>query len=276
MLMLILSLACSGAPEEPEFVLEDPCPEIALDQLAGDWIKVEGSKGVHDFRIRVNADNSAVYVDGGNTRRAMKGEKRESDLVLTELATGDRKAAVDAGQDNLKRLYLEPNKRTCAVRVSEMLVTMADGKEVEKPLNATPYVEYLPFPEGQPFSFEVCEATLFVEDAAKDWKKANKELERGEVNKLASLGEAVPVGAWSVAAEDGDASCTYTMDTWFDGRPKEANVAAGPVVGERRQWLHNFNAPYSGYHLFEVHRYKQCDGGARELVAVDCLEAVLD
>jgi hypothetical protein len=96
------------------------------------------------------------------------------------------------------------------------------------------------------------------------------------VNKVASLGESIPVAAWSVAAEDGDAACTYTVDTWFDGRPKEAGIVAGQVRGERRQYLHNFNAPYSGYHLLEMHRYKQCEGGEKELIAVDCLEAVLD
>jgi hypothetical protein len=275
MLLSLLALACTPA-EEPVAVVEDPCPEIALDKLAGDWIKVEGSKGVHDFRVRVNADNSAVYVDGGNTRRKMSGELRENDLVLTEVPDAARKAAVEAGEDNLKRLYLEPNKKTCAVRASEMHVTMKDGKEIEKPVNKTPYIEFLPFPEGQVFSFSLCEDTLYVEEAAKNWKVAEKEIKRGEVNKVASLGESIPVAAWSIAAEDGDAACTYTVDTWFDGRPKEAGIAASAVSGERRQYLHNFNAPYSGYHLLEMHRYKQCDGGEKELIAVDCLEAVLD
>ena len=142
----------------------------------------------------MNADNSAVYVDGGNTRREMSGKMRENDLVLTEVPDAVRKAAVEAGEDNVKRLYLEPNKKKCSVRASEMFVTLKDGKEIEKPVNKTPYIEFLPFPEGQIFSFSLCEDTLYVEEAAKSWKVAEKEIKRGEVNKVASAGGVGPSG----------------------------------------------------------------------------------
>jgi hypothetical protein len=47
------------------------------------------------------------------------------------------------------------------------------------------------------------------------------------------------------------------------------------VSGETRHWTHTFEAPYSGNHRFELHRFRQCDGGTRERIAVAGTDAAM-
>lgn len=282
MILLLTTLFACGQGDTPaETPAEDPCPAVGMDVLAGDWIKVEGSKGDHTYRIRVQQDGdswSAWYVGGGFTKKTLSGELRSNDLKLTEVPTGAKKAAYEAGEDTLTRLYFEPKDSTCSVRVTEVRVAMVDGKATEKPVPGAPFVEYLPFPENQEFTFRPCDGPVFVEDAAADFKVAKKQLDDGHVNPVASLGPAVPVAAWTTAADDGDPACTYTFDAYFDDRPVEGGqgLTTVKVEGDQRQWAHDFKAPYSGNHHFELYRYKTCDGGEPELIAVSCLEAVLN
>ena len=42
-----------------------------------------------------------------------------------------------------------------------------------------------------------------------------------------------------------------------------------------RHWTHTFEAPYTGNHRFELHRYRACDGGARELIGVAGTDAAM-
>lgn len=78
--------------------------------------------------------------------------------------------------------------------------------------------------------------------------------------------------------------CTYDMDLWLDDRPARGKdgtrlpaVPAGDVIGGKRQRLvPACYAPDSGSHHFELHRFRTCADGKRELVGVACLEAVLE
>ena len=67
-------------------------------------------------------------------------------------------------------------------------------------------------------------------------------------------------------------------DRYFDDRPLEGGqaIAAGAVKDGRRHWRHDFYAPYSGNHNFEMYRYRACDGAPRELIAVAGIEGILN
>ena len=272
MLLLTALFACNEQAQTDAPVAEDPCPEISLEGLEGDWVKVSGSQADHTYRVRIFKEGDAWkawYVGGGFKKVEMKGELRTEDLVLTQDA--------ELSGDPIPRLYFQPHKPKCAMRVVEVKLTAGDdGGEKETQVGAG-YVEWLPMPPEPPFTYQPCDGQAHVAKAAEDWKVAKKELEEG-VNPVTALGEEVSVTAWSVAEEDGDAACTFDMDLYFDDRPVEGEpVVAGDVNSEgRRKWAATFRAPYSGNHHFELYRHKTCEGGSRELVAVSCIEAILD
>ena len=278
--VLVISLGLSGCGEdEPASAppAEDKCPAVSMDGLFGQWIMVDGKRGDQTHRFEIRREGPELWlVDGGFTRRRMKGEKRQKDYVFTEVANGRRAAAVEAGEEGLVRLFVEPWKQQCSLRVTRVEVLQKDGKETERP---TPgFKEYLPFPENVAFNFRPCDGPLFLGDAARDARVADQQAAAGGPEPSHALGEAIPVGAWSVAAEDGAADCTYDMDLFFDDRPVEGrqNVPAGQVDGERRAWrVDAWSAPYSGNHHFEIWRYRTCADGQRTLIDSRCLEAVL-
>jgi hypothetical protein len=277
-LALAFLLGCSDEEPPATPAAEDKCPNVSMDGLFGQWIMVDGDRGDHTHRFEVNQDGPALWlIDGGFTRRTLIGKKRQKDYVFTEVPEGRRKAAVEAGDEGLVRLYVEPWKQKCSLRVTTVEVRNKEGKESEKP--APGFKEYLPFPDNVAFNFRPCDGPLFLGKAAQDRATADKQLAtNGGPDPAHALGESIPVGAWSVAAQDGDAACTYDMDLFFDDRPvkdKQA-VPAGAVEGEHRPWrVDAWSAPYSGNHHFEVWRYKTCAGGERTLIDSRCLEAVL-
>ena len=67
------------------------------------------------------------------------------------------------------------------------------------------------------------------------------------------------------------------MDLYFDDLfvDELSPMPAGEVVDGQRQWFHTWEAPYTGNHHFEMYRYRTCAGGARELIAVAGLDAIL-
>jgi hypothetical protein len=283
-LALLLLTACAEAPSDADKPAtppaEDKCPNVDMDKLAADWIHVQGNKGDHKTRFRIVEQGGALemwYIGGFFTKLRLAGERRPNDWKFTELPDAAKKARYEAGEVELTRLYVEPQKQKCSLRVSELKLKMKDGKEVEVPKPG--FQEYLSFPPGPEFTFRPCDGPLFLGEAAKKAKVADEQLARiGTPDPGHALGEAIPVAAWSDPAADGDAACTFTMDLYFDDRPVEGKQAlpAGEIVDGRRQWLvPDWYAPYSGNHHFEMYRYKACGGGERALVAVNCLEAVL-
>jgi hypothetical protein len=275
--ILLGALVACGDEEPVQTAPADPCPEISLDGMAGDWIKVQGSSGDHKTRLRVLTEGGAWsgwYVNGGFRKMQMSGELRTEDLMLTQVPTGAKKDAFDQGQDTITRLYFQPNKKKCSMRVVEVRLSMVEGKEKEQQVGAG-YTEYLPFPESQEFTYRPCDDSAFIDEAARSWKVARKQLDEGSVNPVGALGEAVPVVAW--VEDPALEGCTYDADLYFDDRPAEGKqaVPATTVDGMLRFGADDWYAPYSGNHHFEIYRYKTC-GGERELMAVSCLEAVLD
>ena len=256
--ILMSILGCDGA-QAPEPAVEDPCPGISME-MAGDWIKVQGSAGDHTHRLRIHEDGSASYIGGGFSKLRMDGEYRKDDLMLTEV--GDK--------DVRTRLYVQPNKKKCSMRVVEVRLDSA-GKEQQVGVG---YTEYLPFPEGQVFTFRPCDESAYIADAAKSWAKAKRERDSdGGINPVGALGEQVPVASWM---EPHDGECTYSAALFFDDRPVEGKEALeGKVTDGMVHFYDEWYAPYSGNHHFEFHRTATCDGAAKD-AGVACLEAILD
>lgn len=280
MLTLLLLIACPA--QEQAAPVEDKCPHVDMERMEGRWIKVRGEAPDHTVRLQVlkNPEGrlEAWFVNGDFNKRRMTVERRTDDFLLDEVLPADRQARYAAGQDTKLRIYLQPWKQRCSIRAVEARVAMVDGKEKEQQTGGAGYQEYLQMPEKYAFTYRPCDEPLFLADAATSWAKASAELSgAGAAATTASLGEKLPVAAFSDAAADGDAACTFTFDAYFDDQAvaDKANQPAGEVVDGKRRWGLEWFAPYSGNHMFELYRYRQCGGGERELIAVACNNAVL-
>ncbi len=272
----ILSVGCEEeAAPEPE--VPEQCRNVHLDRLAADWIGVVSGVGDPKFRMRVMAgdkpgeDYTVWYIGGYFDRITLTGTKRGEDVQLTEQPTGTRKARIEAGEEQRKRLYIKPSLKDCALKVYTGTVDAA-GKE-QVPASAIEFVAF-PAQPGVAFAFQPPTEPLFLGATSRDRTKATTATEAADPSH--AMG-AVPVGVWSPIEADGDAACTYDMDLYFDDRRVEdlSPKPAGAAEDGLRPWLHDWQAPYSGNHHFELHRFRTCDGSERTLLGIAAIEAVL-
>jgi len=283
---LAITTGCGDEDAGGEPAAEAPSgdPRFQLDKLDGRWILYD-QRANQKFRFEWHREGDKTelwYTNGGFTKRRMAGELRASDWRFTEVLSAADEDKWKAGNRSRARLFVVPRPEAGALRVTEVAVEMKGGKESEKAKGK--FKEFVPFPDGQPFTFRPCDGPLFLGDAARSAAAADKQVaEEGGPFPGHALGEAIPVGVHTDAAADGDAACTFDMDLYFDDRPAEGKdgakmtaVAAGEVTDGRRAWVvPAWYAPYSGNHHFQMYRYRTC-GGERELVGVQCIEAVLE
>ncbi|MCB9681637.1 MAG: hypothetical protein H6733_09220 [Alphaproteobacteria bacterium] len=275
---IAVSLACGGSAPEPAPAeqVNDKCPRVGMDAMAGDWVLATGDVKTRFRVLQRGGDTVLWYVDPSfsNHKLELVGTRHEHDWQFDERPTGPRKRLIDSGGEQPKRVYLQPRLSKCAVEVLVGSVD-ADGKETIAPRPK----EFLQFPDnaGVVLSYQPPDAPLFFNDAAKDHAKAAQELADGGPRIDVPSG-AIVAGAWSEADADGDAACTYTFDAWFDSQPLEAGKEqpAGEVVDGARPWTYAYDAPYGGNHTFELYRYRACNGGARELIGVSGSDAALN
>ncbi len=284
-LWLGLGAGC-GDNEPPVEAAPAVDPKFQLDALSGKWIRVDGRKGDHTHRFewfRAGSTTELWYTNGGFTKRRMVGELRASDWKFTEQLSASDEAQWKAGNRTLARLYVVPRPEAGGLRVTEFEVGWKDGKEVEKAKGT--FQEYVSFPASVDFSFRPCDGPLFLGKAATDPTLAARQLaETGAPHPATTLGEAIAVGVWTDTAADGEASCTYDMDLYFDDRPAENGdgskrmaVGANTVRDGKRFWgVEDWYAPYSGNHHLQVFRYRTCAGSERTLLGVQCLESILE
>ncbi len=279
LLALAAFLACDTGSSDPA-ATEDPCPEISLEQLPGDYLKWAGGAADHTRRIRIFREGEgwkAWFVGGGFTKVTLGGVERPDDVRFTEALAPSQQALFDKGDTSKVRLYFQPHKKTCSLRVIEAKVKLMEGKEKEFQQGAG-YQTYVPLPDQYVFTFQPAGEPLFLGKAAKDARAAAAQLSRyGVPDPGHPLGEAIPVGLWTDVAADGPADCKYIMDLSFDDRPVEGKqgIVVDEVEGDQRHWYAEWYAPYSGNHMFEMYRYRSC-GAERELIAVAGIEAILD
>jgi hypothetical protein len=269
----------------------DPCPQVSLEKLSGDWVKVKQDQGDPTNRFRISGtfpNYQAVLTPGDFGRYVLKGtvRKEKEDVVFDEVLDEAGLKAYTEGKRWKVRLTVEPNKKKCSLRCGIATVTTQNGKDVEKrrPPGAE---EFVPFPKDLSFTFDPCTGSLFLGPAAKTKKVADAQLKdnNGLPDPSFTHAQAVPVGVFTPIEADGDPSCTYDMDLYFDDRPaKDRNGAEnmnGLVAGKTdagfRQWLvPDWYAPYSGPHHFQMYRYRTCADGKRTNIGVQCLLAVLE
>lgn len=279
----VLVLAACSTPTAPDAPLDEEeaapegevpvaCRNVHLDHLDTDWVSVQGDVANPKIRLRVTktADGyEGFWVDGSFTRRRLAGKKRERDVKLVEVATPEKQAS---GDTSLVSVSLKPRPQSCSLRAT--IGRTDEGVDVMTPSA----IELVPFPEveGVTFSYAPADEPLFLGEAAQSRAARDREMAAGGAKSDAALGT-IPVGTWSAAAEDGDPSCTYDMDLYFDDQlaAELSPLAAGPVAGGHRHWFHAWEAPYSGNHHFEMFRYRTCAGGARELIAIAGIDAIL-
>lgn len=286
---MLLSTAVTGCGDEDKdeaAAAPDVDPRFTLDGLTGRWIRVNGNAPSKEHRFEVHKSGKTTELwatNGGWTKRRMVGEQRASDWKFTEVLPEAEAAKWKSGARAKTRFYLKPEPAKGSWRITELEVANDGGNEVEKQKGQ--FQEYVPFPDKYDFTFRPCDGALFLGDAAKDPAKAAKEVEEeGGPFPGHALGEAIPVGIFLDAAADGDASCTYDMDLFFDDLPAKgkddtprAKVPAGEVVDGKRPWLvADWYAPFGGNHHLQIYRYRTCSGGDRELIGVQCVEAVLE
>lgn len=276
----VVATACTGGESAPEIdpleaAAAEKCPEVHLDRMDTDWI-IESGDPKTRLRIARDGDAYKAYFVGGMFQAVeLKGERREKDVRFVEVPSATRLEFEKKGQKKRRTLlFVEPSYRTCALNV--FIGSLEEDVENVPPKPT----EFLVFPKsgGVTFTYEPWTEPLFVGDAAKKKDVADKQLEEtGAAKPDVEMGEAVPVGMWSKADEDGDAACTYDMDLYFDDKlmTEPAKVPAGKVEDGSRHWYHEWNAPYSGNHSFQIYRYRTCDGGQRELIARAGIEAIL-
>jgi len=278
-LLLLLSIGCGEEPKDDAAASNSKCPRIGMDTLEGRWVRVAGSAGDTTSRFEIHRDDQGYtgwFILGNFERIATRGVARTSDVAFTQVLNASEEKLYTAGKLQKRRIYVMPRQKSCSLKVTQVKVGMSVGAEQEMSMRSRE--EYLPFPEGQPFAFRPCDEHLYIGKAA--LKRSIANWQKGTHNapeRSHKLGKKIPLAAWTDAASDGDASCTFDMDLWFDDRPMKDHqaVPAGKVKKGTRHWLiQEWYAPYSGNHHFQAYRYKTCNG-KRELIAVNCLDAML-
>ncbi len=271
--------ACDSLVSEPP-APEDPCPDISMDSLPGEYLLWTGGQAEHTLRIKVLKEEetwTAWYVGGGYTKYLMNGEERAEDVAFTQVLSETEEARYQRGERDKIRIYFQPYKKRCAMRVAELKLTQRDGKETKRAVGSG-YQEYVVLPAQYEFTFRPADETLFLGRAAKDASVAAAQLKRyGTAAPATDLGEEVPVGLWTETTADGPDNCNYTMDLFFDDQSVQdkQGLPVTTVKRGKRHWYTEWYAPYSGNHIFEMYRYRTC-GGEKTLIAVAAIEAILN
>ncbi len=282
--VLLFLGACDG--KEPPPPPEDPCPRIDAQKLAGDWIKVVGTKADHRSRMRIGGTPEAyemILVPGNFNRVRLKGRVEGETVEFEQVITPEEESEFLSGQRIRNRISIRPTKAKCALRVRTDMLSVRNGAEQTRTGSLE---EYMPFPEEVTFTFDPPDGPLFMDDAARSRKAMEAQIkERGGPDPEGGHSTAIPVGAFVPADQDGEPSCTYDFDLYFDDQPYKGEagdpsagrgLAAGEVRDGFRHWfVPAWYAPYSGNHHFEMWRYRTCSGGQRERIAVQALDAVL-
>lgn len=280
-MLWVLGLFACGEPAEeakPEKPIPEACKAVSLEHMAGDWLLARGTTADPATRLRVMGDAAtgytAWYTGGAFTKVSMTGTVKADDgkVVFVEEPTPEKARRVAADAGSLAVLHVTPDVPHCVLQVQ---IRSKNGAGKEEIVEKTEFGAF-PKASGITLAWQPATEPAFLGESAKDKKKADAELaELGEPRPDAPFGK-VPVGAFSKAEADGDPSCTFDMDLWFDDQPAQQKVPAGEVKDGFRSWFHEWDAPYSGNHFFEIHRYATCGGGERKLLGIAAVSAVLN
>jgi hypothetical protein len=280
--MLTATLLCQIGckTEEPVAPVVDPCLEFFdIEAPAGDWMWARGTAAVPQpdthYRVRFSREGDtvkALYVHDLD-RWEMTGTRREMDWMFTSdvLLSADEVEAFKKGnEDGERRLtthaYLSIDKQ-CHVDWTDGYTTWVEGQESER-TDGLGRKRLAPVSDSTVFSYAPCTEKLLAAEANNSARAAQKMVDEGVVPLL--TGDSANLVAWTDAATDGDASCTFTFDYYWDGLQKKLGRTTAKVSGDHRKWTHHIDLSFIGSHDVTFERFRTCGEGERELIGTSC------
>lgn len=279
-LAAVLLLATGCPPKEEPPPPPDPCLGFFdIEAPAGDWMWARGSASspepdVH-YRIRFFREGDTVkawYVHDLD-RFEMTGTRRETDWLFksSTLIPADEVESFKANNSDAEArfdayAYLSIDNQ-CHVEWMDGHHTYLEGVESERQ-DGMGRKRLAPVGEQTVFSYRPCTEKLLAAAANNSQRAAQKMIDEGTVPVLG--GDTATLVAWTDAAADGDAACTYSFDYFWDGLLKDEKAATTKVVGDHRKWTHRVNLSFLGSHDVTFERYRACDGGGPELIGTSC------
>ena len=235
-----------------------------------------------------------VHEEGSCNRKKLRklGIKRASDddikAAIKEARANVAKAKKEGGRpwemfklnnNNLGnklqgRLYIEVDAKRCRLSVADMYFTVHNGDKVEdtNPVGKNPFVE-----SKDTLMFEHCTEGRNI---VADLNEAEPPKDPSEIpaTRMHEYGKPVHYfyfGEKEAKAEEG---CTYTADTWVNWKPVGKDISITPEESGQLLWRgsHTYaegdTISVSGKDaaLFEMVRYKACNGGEKETISTTC------
>ncbi len=280
-LLTLTTLCLAGCKTEaPAAPVVDPCKDFFdIDNPTGDWMWARGTSSVPqpdvNYRVRFVKDGDtveALYVHDLD-RWQMTGTRRETDWLFTSdvLLPADEAEAFKTGnEDGEKRFsthaYLSIDDQ-CHVDWTDGYTTFVAGAESER-TDGLGRKRLAPVSESTVFSYAPCTEKLLAAEANNSQRAAQTMIDEGVVPLL--TGDSGTLVAWTDAAADGDPSCTYTFDYYWDGQQKDLGRTTAQIKGDHRRWTHRIDLTFIGSHPVTFERYRTCGEGDRELIGTAC------
>ncbi len=235
-----------------------------------------------------------VNEEGSCSRKALRklGIEKSTDDEIKEAmkaARAEVKKAKEAGGRELQlfelnnnnlgnklqgRMYVKVDDKRCRLSLSDMYFTIHQGKKVEdtNPVGINPFVE-----TDDALMFEHCDEgrNVVADMDSPELPKDRAEIPVQPTHDMSKPVHYVYLGENTAKAEEG---CTYTADTWVGWKPGERDLVITPEEDGTLLWRasHTWEADqtldYAGktVGVFEMVRYKTCNGGEREKINTTC------
>ncbi len=171
-------------------------------------------------------------------------------------------------------VFAKPNKKRCNLRVSDMYMTIYNGKKLEdsNPVGTNPFVL-----SKDEFLWEHCDSGNTLADTQSEAKPAVEEVAPGKFQH--ETGKPIHYHYYGDKALDVEEGCTYSYDSFAQWRPVGADTAVSAGEDGKLVWgaSHSFKAddhpewfnPAIPQGIFSMVRYKTC-AGKKEKIDTIC------
>ncbi|MFH1469977.1 MAG: hypothetical protein ABIO70_36670 [Pseudomonadota bacterium] len=167
-------------------------------------------------------------------------------------------------------VYLSIDERKCRLMITDMYMTIYDGKRLEdsNPVGTNPMVQ-----SEDELSYEHCtdSADLIPTKTAEFPKSADEAAEAFCAPNHGCFFSTGETAYFQYVGQDGREAtegCTYTFDTWKDWKPGVKGQAAQIVDGKGKKkevrWTYSTTFDASGPHVVEMVRHWSCPGKPAE------------
>lgn len=272
----LVAVGCETKTEEPP--PPDPCKGFFdIEEPEGDWMWARGSSTAPQpdthYRIRFTrvGDVLKAWYVRDLERYELTGQRRELDwLFVSDVLVDDPEGFKRTNENPEARFqvsaYLSID-RQCHVDWTDEYVTYLGGQESKKP-DPMGRKTLAPVGDATRFSYQPCTEPVVAAEGAGSYRAAQTMVDSGAVPLL--TGSRGTLAAWTDAAADGEGTCNYSFDYFWDGLLKDEGVATTQVVEEHRTWKHSIDLSFIGSHDVTFERYRACGSVERELIGVSC------